>query len=286
MFSKHTTLVIATAIICMAMATANVSHGEMLEGITAPSADITLSFVMPGRVSKVHVGVGATVKKDQPLIQLFDETERIQCQQLKMLSEDYTKIHAAQAELAQKRVDLKKVQKALTKGAASEWEVEHLNLNVRIGELALKSALLEQKQYRQRYAHAKSQLVRMRLVAPVAGLVEEVNVEVGESIGTLGPVVRIVQNDPLWIDVPAPVHQAMDFAIGQAVWVTFPETPVADASPNGRIIYKSAVADAASETLQIRIEVPNPLKRPAGERVDIAFSKEEKTDVKAQLDVN
>ena len=285
MNTKHPTVIAVVILIGMVVCAPSTSHGEALQGITAPSADITLSFVLPGRVSKVHVGVGTTVEKDQPLVQLFDETERIQCEQLKMLSEDRTKIHAAQAELAQKRVDLQKVQQALTKGAASEWEVEHLNLNVRIAELALKSALLEQKQYRQRYAHAKSQLVRMRLVAPVAGLVEEVNVEVGESIGTLGPVVRIVQNDPLWIDVPAPVHQALDMVIGQDVWVTFPEGPASENAPNGRIIYKSAVADAASETLRIRIEVPNQLKRPAGERVDIAFSKDEEDDLKAQLDV-
>ena len=125
----------------------------------------------------------------------------------------------------------------------------------------------------------------MRLVAPVAGLVEEVNVEEGESIGTLGPVVRIVQNDPLWIDVPVPMDQAQDLTIGQDVWVIFPADSADEASPNGRIIYKSAVADAASETLQIRIEVSNPLKRPAGERVDVAFSIDNRDELKAQLDM-
>ena len=180
-----------------------------------------------------------------------------------MLSEDRTKIHAAQAELAQKQVDLKKLEQAKAKGAASVWEVEHLYLNVRIAELSLQSAVLEQQQYRQRYDHASSQLLRMRLDAPIAGLVEEVSVEVGESIGTLGPVVRIVQNDPLWIEVPVPLAQARDLTLGQDVWITFPGA-TRDASPNRRIINISAVADAASETLRIRIEVPNPLKRPAG----------------------
>ena len=81
---------------------------EALQGITAPIADITLSFVVPGRVSDVLVKEGSTVEKDQLLIRLYDEPERIQSQQLKMLSEDRTKIHAAEAELAQKMVDLKK----------------------------------------------------------------------------------------------------------------------------------------------------------------------------------
>ena len=259
------------------------SRAETLQGITAPNADITLSFVVAGRVSDVQVEPGTTVEKDQLLVHLYDEPEKIQCQQLKMLSEDRTKINAAKAELAQKQVDLKKLEQARAKGAASVWEVEHLFLNVRIAELSLQSAILEQQQYRQRYDHASSQLVRMRLAAPIAGLVEEVSVEVGESIGTLGPVVRIVQNDPLWIDVPVPMAQALDLTVDQDVWITFPGA-TAEATPNGRIINISAVADAASETLRIRIEVPNPLKRPAGERVAVAFAATNDDNTMAQLD--
>ncbi len=257
-----------------------------LQGITAPNADVTLSFVVAGRVSEVLVEAGTSVEKDQPLVRLNDETEKIQCEQLQMLSEDRTKILAAKAELAQKRVDLKKVQLAKSKGAASSWEVEHLNLNVRIAELSLKSAVLEQQQYQRRYEHAQSQLDRMHLNAPLAGLVEEVSVEVGESIGTLGPVVRIVQNDPLWIDVPVPMAQALDLKIGQDTWITFPGATTSNRKPNGRIINKSAVADAASATLRIRIEVPNREKRPAGERVTVAFSPDKAENMNAQLDVN
>jgi RND family efflux transporter MFP subunit len=259
------------------------THAEVLQGITAPKADITLSFVVPGRISDVLVSEGSSVKEGQLLVQLFDEPEQIQCEQLKMLSVDQTKILAAKAELAQKKVDLKKVEMAKAKGAASDWEVEHLQLNVRIAELSLKSSRIEQRQYRQRYDHARSQLERMRLVAPLAGLVEDVSVEAGESVGTLGPVIRLVQNDPLWIDVPVPMHQTAELKLGQDVWVTFPGTD-STVAPNARIINIATVADAASDTLRVRIEVPNPLKRPAGERVSVAFSPDENEKDLAQVE--
>ena len=249
------------------------ANAERLQGITAPNADVTLSFVVPGRVSDVLVKEGDTIEKDQLLVNLYDEPERIQSEQLKMLSEDRTKIYAAKAELAQKKVDLKKVKLAQAKGAASDWEVEHLKLNVRIAELSLKSAVLEQEQYRRRYDHAQSQLEQMRLVAPIAGRIEDISVEVGESIGSLGPVIRIVQNDPLWIDVPVPMNQAGELEAGQKVWIRFPGS-AHEASPNGQIINIATVADAASDTLRVRIEVPNPQKRPAGERVGVSFSPE------------
>ena len=281
--TRYRTAVFSAVLVGLMMGMPVLTRAETLQGITAPNADITLSFVVAGRVSDVQVEPGTTVEKDQLLVHLYDEPEKIQCQQLKMLSEDRTKINAAKAELAQKQVDLKKLEQARAKGAASVWEVEHLFLNVRIAELSLQSAILEQQQYRQRYDHASSQLVRMRLAAPIAGLVEEVSVEVGESIGTLGPVVRIVQNDPLWIDVPVPMAQALKLTVDQDVWITFPGA-TAEATPNGRIINISAVADAASETLRIRIEVPNPLKRPAGERVAVAFTATDDDNTMAQLD--
>lgn len=267
--------VIAAVFIAAVAGLPCIGFTELLQGITAPNADITLSFVVAGQVSEVLIEAGMTVEKHQPLVRLFDEPEQIQARQLKMLSDDRTKILAAEAELDQRRVDLKKLQQAQAKGAASIWEVEHLYLSVRIAELALQSAKLEKEQYRRRYDHACSQLSRMHLLAPIAGLVEEVSVEAGESVGTLGPVLRIVQNDPLWIDVPVPMTRALYLKLGQAAWVTFPGDSTAAADPNGRVINISAVADAASETLRVRVEVPNSGRRPAGERVAVGFSRED-----------
>ena len=261
------------------------AHAEDLQGITAPSADITLSFVVAGRVSEVLVKEGQLVKKDQMLACLYDEPERIQSQQLKMMSTDRTRILAAEAELAQKKVDLRKLELAKSKGAASDWEVEHVKLNARIAELSLKTAILEQEQYRRRYDHALSQLQQMRLVAPIGGIVETVTVETGESVGALGPVIRLVKNDSLWIDMPVPSIQAIDLTVGQDVWVTFPGTAAVETS-NGRIINISAVADAASDTLRVRIEVENPRLRPAGERVAVRFSPEKDGSKVAQLNRN
>ena len=265
-------MALPAAIVGVLLAVFPLSAGaEPLEGITVPNADVTLSFVVPGRITDILVKEGQQVKKDQLLVRLYDEPERIQSQQLKLLADNPTKIDAARAELAQKTVDLKKVELAMAKGAASEWEVEHLQLNVRIAELSLKSALVEQEQYRRRYAHSRSQLQRMRLAAPIAGRIEIISVEVGESVGSLSPVIRIVQNDPLWIDVPVPMVQAGELTAGQQAWIGFPGDNAGKAA-SGHIINIAAVGDAASDTLRVRIEVPNPLQRPAGERVSVSFS--------------
>jgi outer membrane protein OmpA-like peptidoglycan-associated protein len=80
----------------------------------------------------------------------------------------------------------------------------------------------------------------------------------------------VVKIDPLWIDVPVPLAQAKQLALGQGVSITFPGGGTAKSS-KGRIIHVSSVADAASDTLRVRIEVANPVGRPAGERVSVKF---------------
>lgn len=245
-------------------------QADEVQAISAPSADITLSFVVPGRITDVSVKEGDSVPKGQVLARLDDELEKIQAQQYKVQAGDKTRILSAEAELAQKKLDLKKVELAKAKGAASDWEIEHLMVNVRIAELTLKAAILEQEQYQHRYAQAVSQLERMRLVSPIAGRVEKVTVETGEGVNALGPVIRLVKIDPLWLDVPVPLAQAKKLIVGQSVRILFPGAE-AGASANGKIIHIAAVADAASDTLGIRIEVANPHNRPAGERVTVAF---------------
>jgi RND family efflux transporter MFP subunit len=243
---------------------------EAIQAITTPSADITLSFVVAGRIADVSVKQGDFVTKGQLLAYLDDQPERIQAQQYKIQAADKTRILSAEAELAQKKLDLKKVELAKAKGAASDWEIEHLLLSARIAELQLKAANLEHEQYQQRYAQAMSQLERMRLVSPVAGRVEKVAVETGEAVNTQGPLIQVVKIDPLWVEVPVPLAQAQKMVLGQTVLVTFPGAE-AGVSSKGKIIHIAAVADAASDTLGIRIEVANPDSRPAGERVGVAF---------------
>ena len=241
-----------------------------VQAITMPSADITLSFIVPGKISEIKVKEGDVVKKRQLLAILDDEPERIQAQQLKIQAADMNQILSAKAEYAQKQVDLQKLKAARNKGAASDWEIEHMGLSVRIAELTLAAAKIEREQYQRRYAQALSQLQRMRILSPSDGRVEKVFVETGESVEKLGPVVHLVKIDPLWLDVPVPLIYATPLALEQPVLVTFPGEETG-ASGDGRIIHISSVADAASDTLRVRVEISNPDGRPAGERVVVGF---------------
>jgi membrane fusion protein (multidrug efflux system) len=250
-------------------AISGIGTDSIVRAITNPSSDITLSYVLPGRISKVHFTEGAWVKAGQVLVRQDDAVEQIQLAQLRAASDDTTQIQASEASLAQKKVDLQKLEKAAAQNAATELEVEHSKLSVKMAELSLQLASFEHEQAQRKYDEVKVQVEKMRLTSPIDGRIEKIHVEAGESINALTDVVRVVQIDPLWIDVPVPLIQAMDLTTGQKARVLFPSPN--RASVEGSIIYIAAVADAASGTLRVRIEAPNKSNRPAGEHVEIIF---------------
>jgi RND family efflux transporter MFP subunit len=270
---------------------AGVSLGaeERIEAFTKPSRDATLSFIRPGRVIEVLVKEGDAVKAGQELIRLDDEAELAQLEQLKAQAEDDTRVRAAEAQLAQKKVDLKLKELAFDKGAATKMEVDHAELEVTISELSLELAKFTQKQDQRKYREACIQHARMRLKSPIDGVVErpvpgpgsvltQGLVEEGESVNALEPVIRVVKIDPLWVDAPVPLGVARRLKRGGKAVVEFESDGASrPLLVNARIAHIVAVADAASGTLTVRVEAPNRARRPAGERVYVSFPEERKT---------
>ena len=238
--------------------------------ITTPSADRTLSFVQPGRIAEFNVKEGESVKAGQVLVRQYDAVERARLAQLEADSQNTINIQAGEASLAQKEVDLKKLEKAAALNAATALEVEHAKLEVKIAELSVKLAVFELEQAQRKYDEAKIQIDNMSLKSPIDGIIEKIEVEPGESVNALEDVVRVVQINPLWIDTPVPLEKARDLRYGDTTQVVFPGSR--ETSVEGIIVFIGAVADAASTTLRVRIQVPNKSNRPAGEHVRVVFS--------------
>jgi len=234
-----------------------------------------MAFVQPGRIAAVHFKEGDTVKAGQVLVQQDDAAEQLLLAQLKAQSEDTTQIRASEASLAQKKVDLAKLEKAAASHAATALEVEHARLDVTIAELSRELATFEHDQAMRKYQEQKIRVENLQIKSPIDGTIEKIDVEVGESATTTAQAIQVVQTDPLWIDVPVPLVQAIALKTGQTAQVAFgvadKPAPAGPAVTPGRIIFVAAVADAASGTLRVRIEAPNKDRRPAGEHVIITF---------------
>jgi RND family efflux transporter MFP subunit len=261
-------VVFLLAVFCWSMPLVAESAG--IEAVSMPQADIFLGFVTGGLVARVVVKEGDRVKKGTLLARLNDTAERIELERLTALAEDTTRLESGEADLAQKRVDLKKLEMARDFGAATELEIEHALLAVTTAVLQVRMEKFERLQHRHNRDALNAKLRRMQIVSSVSGGVEEIKIEKGESVEALSPVIRVVQNNPLWVDVPVPMMEARGLKLGQKVKVSFPETP--EEPGEGKIVFLATVADAASDTRRVRVEIPNPQERMAGERVLVDVS--------------
>ncbi|MCK4850724.1 MAG: efflux RND transporter periplasmic adaptor subunit [Phycisphaerae bacterium] len=267
--SSHRTAIVLSVILGLGILQPSLGFANGTEAVTKPSQDVTLSFLSPGRIAKVLVKAGDVVSADDPLVKQDDAAEQLKLEQLQAQALDSTKIQAAQAELDQKEVDLDKLEKGRGKGVVTLWELDHARLDVKIAELRLALRRFEHKQDQRKFDEARIHVERMKMASPIAGKVEEIFVEPGESVNALDEVIRVVRINPLWIDVPVPLDDTWNLELEQAATVEFK-------GPNplqrkGRIIHIAAVADAASNTRTVRVEVPNKTQRPAGEHVKVSF---------------
>jgi len=249
------------------------ADSPQIEAITRPSANVVLKFTRPGLIGKVMVKDGDAVKADQPVVQLDNEAELMQLAQLKAQAEDPTRVDASVAQLKQKELDLKKYEEGATGPiiTATQMEIEHARLDVTIAKLSLKLARFQQAQDKRKYEEAQVRLDRMTLKTPIDGTVEGLAVEKGESVAELEEVLRVVKIDPLWINVAVPMVLARTLSKGGRAMVTFPGPARTTRPVAGKIIHMPSEADAGSNTLKVRVEVPNPTARRAGERVKVSF---------------
>lgn len=250
---------------------------QPIEAISQPSRDVTLSFVRAGQVMNIAVREGQQVSSGQVLVQLDDTAEQVRLQQLQAEADNDLRVRAAEAQLDRKNTELERLEQAAKSKAATPLELKNAQLDHLVAKLSLSLARFEHEQARREYMQAKLDIARLHLKSPVNGLVEKVFIDVGESVDELQEVVRVVAINPLWADVPVPLPIARNLQVGDAAGIRYPGS---DTTIAAAVIHKAAVADAASNTLTVRVQIPNPAMRPAGEHVMVSFATGNDTEKK------
>ena len=256
--------------VCVLLLCSWVAGGaEGIRHVTIPSKDRKISFIRPGLIAEMRVKEGDDIRKDQVLAKLEDLAEQVQLEQLRAKAEDMTRIKARQAALDQAKFELKLKEVAKKNDVATELEVQKAQLQVLFAKAELALAKFEHNKVdKLSFKVAKKQLERMKLKSPIDGTVEIIFVNEGESVDSqMKPVMRVISIDPMWVEVRVPLSQARHLKLGQAARITFILGD--NKTATGKIIH--IASDGKIDTLRVRVEVPNPLKRPTGETVRISF---------------
>jgi membrane fusion protein (multidrug efflux system) len=146
-------------------------------------------------------------------------------------------IASAQAELARARSDLSRRRSAAGEGAVSAEEVSHAADAVRTAEAALTLAKSQQSAANAAVsgtnvennpdvlaaiaAVRRAALVKshMRLIAPVAGVIAQRSVQIGQQVAAGLPLMAVVPLDGVWIDANFRETQLAKLRVGQPVTI-------------------------------------------------------------------
>ncbi len=242
-----------------------------IQSFSKPSRDAVMGFSVPTRVTEHSVIGGQRVKAGDLLVRGQDAEQLAIVKQTRMRAETDAAIRRAEKQSELAGIEYGRAKDAFDKDAMALNEVERYRVTWEVAEIDLEIAKMNAQLELIRLEQAEALLARYRIIAPFDGQIDQVFVGVGRSVGDTEPVVRVVQIDPVWIDVRAPTKQTIGLQTGTDAWVLVdgPEKPVV---VKGAIIEVSPVADFASGSRRIRVEFANPDAWPPGMRTWVRFS--------------
>ena len=249
-----------------------VSRFGGIQTFSKPSRDAVMGFSAPTTVMELMVVGGQRVEEGTILARGQDAEQLAIVKQTKLRAETDAPVRRAtkQAELAE--TEFNKAKQAFDRGGGTEIEVDRARLAWEVAKIDLETAEMNMELERVRLEQAEALLARYRIEAPFDGVIDQVIVDKGRSVGDTEPVLRIVDVDPVWIDVPAPTGETLTLGLepGSPAWVLVegPEGPVL---VEGSVIEVSPVADYASASRRVRVEAPNAEAWPPGLRVWVRF---------------
>ena len=238
------------------------------EGVTTPSADVSASFTIPALVAELRVKEGQFVKKGDILAIQDKGAEEQQLVRLKKEASATAMMDKAKVEIDYYKKDVESLREALAKGASSKKELNDSVLKLRTAELSLKEAQFNKEIAVLKVKELESKITQYVLRSPVDGVVEKLSIEPGEAPKTGEEHIRIVSVKPMWVEVPVPRKIAIKLKAAGKANVFFPDSKTAE---DAKIIYISPVADTASDTVRVKLEVMNKKERLVGERVKVTF---------------
>lgn len=234
------------------------AHAADYTGLVHARHQLTLSVAVPGIVARVAVQPGMRVAAQAPLLLLDDRIQAAEAQRRQVVLDDLSETRATEERLKIVQPLAEDARKLVgTKGAISREDAARSELDwvATRGRLAQ----LEAQKKRERVEHEAAELERQqrRLLAPVAGVVTKVAIDVGEWARPGDALVELVDASELHLRVNVPAAAARSLKEGATLQVGF-EPALGLAPVQGQVSFISPAVDASSGLTALRVRFANP----------------------------
>jgi RND family efflux transporter MFP subunit len=268
-------LTVTSAVRAAAFACAPIlaAGGAAAQPGTAPEYDcliearqaLDIRSPVEGVIETVYVQRGASVKKGQTLALLYSGPERAMLDLARSRAGNEGEIKSAEARVELTRKKYERAEELVKKNFVSANARDEAEAEYRLALEQLRVAQENRRLNELEMKRAEEVLAQREIRSPVAGVVVEVMLKPGEltSSNQKDPIVKLMQIDPLNVELILPLQHYGKIKVGQRAWV-LPEAPVGGKYV-ARVEVVDPVLDAASGTFGVRLTLPNPERRiPAG----------------------
>lgn len=261
---------VASGAVSAAQQTAPPSATVTVSGILLPSHDINVVSPVGGVIKRILVEEGDRVAKDQPLVELDAEVQKVSLAMSEHEAKSTAALQAAEANVRVKQADYERQKMLHSKGVASGADLEKAEFEMKYAE-SLLTVEKEKAELRQlKVKLERTRLEEMTVRAPLAGVIVRRLQDVGESAEMQKPLMRLVVLDVLHAVVYVPPSIGMRLKAGA----------VAEVEPEGlsgpprtcKVVMVDPMVDAGSSTVRVKLEVPNADGQViAGSRANVRF---------------
>lgn len=272
-FTRHSFIVAFAAVALPAALFGQAQSAQQLtvSGNSHPSVEAKLNLHESNVILKLPVEEGQVVKKGDLLLQQDDRQDQALQEAYKLEADSSAKVEAAVADLKIKQIDLERKKTLLTKGSATQTEVEDAEVKVVYADSTVKVQQLEQDIAKLKVKQQAVKLDQMKLLSPIDGVVAAIGVSEGEVTDPQKPVMTVVKLDPLWIEFYLPTNQSLKLKVGQQLQVRYADD---QQWQNAKLIFRAPVADVGSFQQEIRLELANPQLKDAGLEMQVKLPAE------------
>ncbi len=241
-----------------------------VDGIVLPSHDINLASPVGGIIKRILADEGEKVAKDQPLVELDTDLQKINVAMSEHDAKSTAALAAAEANLRVKQADYERQKMLHSKGVASGADLEKAEFEQKYADSLL---IVEKEKQQARDLKVKLERARLEVMtirAPFAGVIVRRLQDVGESAEMQKPLMRLVVLDVLHTVVYVSPTIGMRLKPGDTAQVEIE----GEAGPPRacKVAMVDPMVDAGSSTVRVKIETPNADRKViAGSRAKVRF---------------
>lgn len=233
--------------------------------------NVTILSRSEGVVQRVAVEEGDFVRSGQLLSQLDDRELQVDLELARQrLAQTSVQLESAQivreklqAQVAAKKIELKRNEDALTEGLVSDTDVAlvrnqlaELTHDERSQEAAVRENQFRVEELQAEIEKVGLQIAHAKVTAPFAGTIVKRSIDLGQSVRTSDGLFDLAAFSPLYADVFLSEGESRAVKPGQVASVSLDTS--SEGAISGRIVRVSPVVDGETGTVKVTAEIASP----------------------------